>query len=278
MNSPSSPKSPIPGMKQIFMGAVGSGKTSALRSYIKHGLQVRAIFTEPSHEVVTDLTCEQGFHYTYIEPTAESWQDILDNATKVNTLPNSILVKQTDLGRSKFQGFLKFIKACNDFKCDRCGQKYGDASTWGTGVVLWVDSLTALSDMAMQNVVGGKPIKDLPDWQTAMDQTLAVVNALAVSSRCHVGLCAHLEMELDPVAGEMRVMVATLGKKLAPKVPRYYSDVILCKRQGTNFTWSTTASNFELKARNFPFADNLPPDVGPALAGWKARGGIIEEI
>lgn len=266
-------------MKQIYMGPVGSGKTSALRSWIKHGFQVRAIFTEPSVEVVSDITCEQGLHYVYIPPAAESWNAILENAVKVNTLPNAILAKQTDLNRSKYTGFLDFIRACNNFTCSRCGENFGDMSTWGTGVLAWVDSVSGISDMAMQNVVGGKPVKDLPDWQTAMDQVLVVVNNLALSSHCHVGLTAHLEMEPDLVAGTTKAMVATLGKKLAPKIPKYYSDVILCKRvNATTFVWSTSESNYELKTRNFPFADNIPADIGQALTLWKKRGGIVEPI
>jgi hypothetical protein len=52
-----------------------------------------------------------------------------------------------------------------------------------------------------------------------------------------------------------------------------FSDVILTKRQVTKFFWSTADSQADLKARNLPIADDLPPDFRPILEKWKSRGG-----
>jgi hypothetical protein len=71
-------------------------------------------------------------------------------------------------------------------------------------------------------------------------------------------------------------MAATLGRKLAPVLPRFFSDVILSERQGTKFTWSTASVGADLKARNLPVADGLPPDFGAIIASWKKQGGVIE--
>lgn len=263
----------------IFMGPFGGGKTSVIRQLIAAGLQVRGIFTEPSFEVVTDITCEQGFHYTYIQPVANSWADILENARMLNTLPFKVIMGMDNFNKTKYTGFLDFIRACNDFTCHRCGQKFGSMETWSTGVAAFIDGLTGLSEAAMQNVVGGKPVKDKPDWQSAMDQVKVVVNNLAISPHCHVILTAHTELELDEVAGTTKAMVATLGRKLAPQIPRYYSDVILSQRvNATTFKWSTVNSNYDLKTRNFPYAESVPVDMKAPLKVWQSRGGIVEPV
>jgi hypothetical protein len=89
-------------------------------------------------------------------------------------------------------------------------------------------------------------------------------------------LLAHAERETDEVSGGSKIMAATLGKKLAPRLPRFFSDVVLADRQGAKFTWSTAAIGADLKARNLPIADGLPPDFGPIITNWKKQGGIIE--
>ena len=37
----------------------------------------------------------------------------------------------------------------NDFTCDRCGESFGDVSTWNTDRAIVVDSLSGLNIMAM---------------------------------------------------------------------------------------------------------------------------------
>ncbi len=84
-------------------------------------------------------------------------------------------------------------------------------------------------------------------------------------------LTAHLERETDEVTGGVSLMASTLGKKLAPRLPRFFSDVIHAKRDGEKFSWSTASFNVDLKARNVPIADNLPPSFVPLLKQWKEK-------
>jgi len=70
-------------------------------------------------------------------------------------------------------------------------------------------------------------------------------------------------------------MASTLGRKLAPKLPRFFSDVVYADKTGSKFTWSTMALGADLKARNLPTADGLAPDFGPIIAKWKTQGGTV---
>jgi hypothetical protein len=84
-------------------------------------------------------------------------------------------------------------------------------------------------------------------------------------------MAAHLEREQDEVTGGVQLMASTLGKKLAPRLPRFFSDVVHCRRDGTNFFWSTASNNVDLKARNLPISDKLPASFVPLLKAWKDR-------
>lgn len=276
--SPDAPRSEIPGIKQLLMGPIGTAKTSSIRSWIAAGIEVRGIFTEPSHEVVSDLKCADGFHYHYIPPAAPGWDSMLDSAKKINTLNMKALAGLDDIDKRKYDEFMDLIKSCNRYTCDRCKKDFGDVAQWSTGVVLFCDSLTGISEMAMNLTVGSKPVKDKGDWQIAMDQVKRFVNQIATVPRCHVVLTGHVEVELDEVAQRPKIMVSTLGKKLAPQLPIYFSDVVLAMRESGQFYWATELAGVELKPRNFPFSAKLPADIGPAILKWKSRGGFIEEV
>jgi hypothetical protein len=125
----------------------------------------------------------------------------------------------------------------------------------------------------MNLIVGSKPVKSMADWGVAMDNVERFVTKFTTDIKCTAVMCAHLEREADEVTGGIQLMASTLGKKLAPKIPRFFSDVIQCQRDGSKFTWSTATPNVMLKARNLPIAMNLPPSFVPIINAWREKGG-----
>jgi len=137
-----------------------------------------------------------------------------------------------------------------------------------------VDSLSGLNIMAMTLVVGSKPTKAMSDWGVAMDNLEKLLQKLCTDTKCHFVLTAHLERETDEVSGGIQLMASTLGRKLAPKIPRFFDDVICCQRNGSEFTWSTAALNVDLKARNLPIGDRLEPSFVPLIKHWKEQNQL----
>ncbi|MFM9673602.1 hypothetical protein, partial [Streptomyces galilaeus] len=88
-------------------------------------------------------------------------------------------------------------------------------------------------------------------------------------------LLSHVERETDPVVGGTKITVSTLGRALAPVIPSKFSDVILASRDGAKWAWNTANSLADLKTRNLPVQDGLPPSFGPIIEKWKSRGGRI---
>lgn len=215
-------------------------------------------------------------HWHYIPPMSPSWADMLDSAKKINTFDLRTLSGLSDINKTKYQQFLDLIVLHNNFICQGCGEAFGDVSTWGTDRVVVNDSLSGINIMAMNLVVGSKPVRSMSDWGIAMQNEELFVQKICVDKRCHMMLIGHTEREVDEVTGASTIMTAALGRKLAPRIPRFFSDVVLAKKEADKFYWSTTAFGVDLKARNLPLGDQLLPSVVPLLETWKSRGGVIE--
>ncbi len=250
---------PKPGSNTMLVGATGTGKTYSIRTFLEAGVTPFVISTEPGIESTLGDLPEEQCHWHYIAPASSAWSDMLDSARKINMFDMKALASMTDINKRKYGQFLDVITTCNDFVCDRTGESFGDISTWGPDRAVIVDSLSGLNIMAMNLVVGSKPVKAMADWGIAMDNLERLIIKLTTDLKCYFVLTAHLERETDEVTGGTSLMASTLGRKLAPRIPRFFDDVILCKREGTIFTWSTTAMGADLKARNVPWSDKLQP-------------------
>jgi hypothetical protein len=84
-------------------------------------------------------------------------------------------------------------------------------------------------------------------------------------------MMGHTEREPSNTDGGLENMVATLGQKLAPKIPRPFSDAVLTRREGSKFFWSTTEPGYRLKTRNLPFSREIPPTFVPMIKAWHER-------
>jgi len=272
MTSPLPLPSSVPGLNVLLVGASGSGKTHSIRTLVDAGLEVFVLFTEPGMEVLADIPSDK-LHWKYIPPASPDFADMISSAEKINTMTIKMLSDLPDINKRKYTEFVDVLIALSNFKDDRTGQEYGAVDSWGPDRVLVVDSLTGLSLSAMNLVTGSKPVKNLADWGIAIDNLERLITKLCVDTRCHFVLIAHLERETDEVTGGTTLMASTLGRKLAPKLPRFFSDVIHVKCTAGKFEWSTATSNVETKTRNLTLAANLPPSFVPLITSWNKHSG-----
>lgn len=267
--------SPIPGPKILLIGDSGTGKTHTIRTLLDAGFkEVFVIFTEPGMEVVGDIPAGK-LMWKYLAPARSSWKTLREQANKINTLPYKTLTEMADMDKRKYNQFVQLYDVLANFKDDRTGKEYGAVDEWGTDRALVIDSLSGINLMAMKLVVGGKPVKSQPDWQVAMDNVETLVTQLTTGVWATVVIMAHMEREVDEITGGSTIMVSSLGRKLAPKLPRFFSDCIQSVRSGKEFTWSTATSNAALKSRNLPIANNIQPSFVRVVETWKKRGGLI---
>jgi len=271
----------LAGVNVLLEGPAGTGKTHALGTLADTGVEVFCLFTESGLETLLGYYTDTGkpvpsnLHWHVLPRGGSAFSTLAESANTINTTSLDVLYKLADNNRAKHNQFVGLLRALSDFPDDRTGNKYGAVDTWGPDRCLAIDSLTGINPIAMSLVVGNKPVKSQADWGIAQDQIEKLLRQLTDGCRCHVVLLAHVEREVDQVFGGVKVTVSTLGRALAPKIPPMFSDVILSVREGTKFSWSTANAQADLKARNLPIADGLPPSFKPIIDKWISRGGSL---
>jgi hypothetical protein len=263
------------------MGPAGTGKTYSLGTLADAGVEIFYLGLEPGLESLLAYWSDKGktvpdnVHWHQMEAPKASFLELIDSANKINTMQLDTLAKMQDPNRSKHNQFIKMLEVLNDFPDDRTGQRFGCVDTWTPSRALVVDGMAGLARAAMSLVVGGKPVRNQSDWGIAQDQVEKIVRLWTDNCSCHFVLIAHVEREQDAILGGIKLMVSTLGKALAPKLPPMFSDVVLTERSGSNFTWNTGSAMADVKTRNLAISEKLPADFGQIIKKWTSRGGVL---
>lgn len=263
----------------MMMGESGTGKTYSLRTLLDAGITPFVLFTDPGMESIADAAGDPKdcrIHWRFIAPANPSWNAMIDSATKIHTLSFSALTKLQSINKQEYGQFIEILRSLANFQCERCGREFGAVDDWNTDRAIVIDNLTGLSDASMKLVVGSKPVKAMSDWGLAMDNVKNLVERLSMNLHCMFVLIAHLERETDETTGAVRNMASTLGRKLAPVLPRTFSDVFEAVREGNVWTWRTDSVSTATKARNLPYAGRLDPTFVQIVESWKSHGGRIE--
>jgi hypothetical protein len=272
-----SPPFNMAGFNTLLMGPSGTGKTHAIGTLVESGIEVFYLGLEAGFESLAGYWTDRSkpippnLHWHNLAAPKASFSDMLDSATKINTLNLDALAKMSDPNRSKHNRFIELLTALNDFKDDRTGEKYGSVQSWDQSRAIVIDGMAGISDCAMSLVVGGKAVRNQSDWGIAQDQVFKLVSMLCNNCSCHFVLLAHVERETDLVLGGVKLMVSTLGKALAPKLPALFSDVILTARSADKWSWDTASMMADVKTRNLPIKSDNAPDFKAIVDKWSSR-------
>lgn len=257
----------------LLMGEIGTGKTRSLLTLLPEfldphtgnvergaGLETFLIALEPGYEAVFGSnSCAQGLHAHYVRQAAPDWKTMRKYASLAATMSMDALVKLADPGKSRYTQFMEVFAICESFVCDSCSRDFGDVSDWDNTRAICLDSLTGISSVAMSAVVGGKPIKSLPEYGFAMDFIEGFFKLFWGATQCNAICLAHIDREVNPVSGLSGITAHTLGQKLAPKLVKIPDEVILAEHDKGRYTWSTIADGVILKRRRLPESASLQP-------------------
>lgn len=267
----------------LLAGPAGSGKTSSIATQLLCDLEVFVIVTEPDGAASLLDACERlkapvdKLHWSLCTPASAGWMELEDMILKISTMDQKQLADQRDMGKAAFRpAAMKFLDAFRNFHCDRTGQKFGDFTKWDHTRSLNIDSLTGWSMIGFGCTVGFKPTANPGEWGIAQNFVFNMLNKINADRKCFFSLTAHIEKEQDELTGIKKIMVSTIGAKLAPKIPPFFSEVVRCERtlaagNKANFTWSTIDSQMDLKNRSLPIANNLPADFFPVVRAFRRR-------
>lgn len=274
-------KSALPGVNVLLMGPAGTGKTHSIGTLVESGVEVFYLGLEPGLESLLGYFTDRNkpvptnLHWHQLAAPKASFTDMIDAATKINTMSLETLAKMSDPKRSNHNQFIKLLEVMNNFPDDRTGQKFGPVESWGPNRAIVIDGMAGLGRAAMALVVGGKPVRNQSDWGIAMDTVEKFLFMTTSNCNCHFVLIGHVERETDAVLGGIKISLSTLGNKLGPKLNPMFSDVVLAVREGSKWTWDTGNAQADVKTRNLKVAQGLPPDFREIINKWKSRGGVI---
>jgi hypothetical protein len=273
--APTKPE-PVKGFTCLLQGDIGTGKTTALRTLIDAGITPFIIATEPGIAAILGDLPKGSYHIANHLPGNQNWTDMLANARLMNSTTLKAIAEMGDVKKNKFQQYMGIIETCANFKCEVTGESFGPVDSFSTDRALCLDTLSGFNRICMQFVIGAKPVASQLDWQVAQNINMAMIQTILANCLCHVVVNAHIDRELDEVLGGTKIMASSLGRKLAPLLPRDFDNVILAEvdREGKH-TWSTTPGAALLKSRHLPRGDKLSPSFVPMLEAWKKTGGII---
>lgn len=268
----------------LLLGEMNAGKTTAIRSLVEQGLEVFLLSTEPGYQDILGDIPPEKLHWHYVpafrtgpEKEGHSFDVLLSQAKLVNDNSYDTLQKMGGINKQNHQQFFDIISQCNNFTCQRTGVSYGDVAFWDTNRVFVLDSLSGVSQMAIRLCIGDKPFLEQRDYTAIQFQIRQLINGLCYRTKAWFVLTAHLERETDPITGAVKLMVSTVGKALAPELPRFFSDSIHCKMQVVGgvpkWTWNTLSGEVTVKSRNLPLREGLDPNFKLLIANWQKKQG-----
>lgn len=263
----------------LLMGDINTGKTTAaVRSLVKQGVKVRYLACEPGYEDVIGDIPPDMLAWNYVPPVQDDMTITADKVKLIQTLTDKQLKEMGGVNKARHTQLLDLMKLVNNFVDMRTGQSLGSVADWGDDVAFVMDGLSGLTQMAIKVKIGDKPFMEVNDYYAVQSMLRDFINTLVTNTKCIFVMTAHIEYEDDPVRGGKFLMPSTAGKALAPEIGRYFSDVILCKKdwdpqkQSMSFRWDNVDPNAKLKARNLKWGDRHPADFKPLLDHWKAKG------
>lgn len=234
------------------------------------------IVTEPvGLDTLIDVFAKKGLisklHWHQITPARPGFTDMQAAARLISTNTYETLSKMPPSGDRRNAQWIKLLTQLSNFHDQRTGNDFGPVDALPANSVLVIDSLSGLNLMAMDVVIGDKPTAHQGEWGVAMGTLEKLILSLTSQVKCAFVLTAHVEKEVNEITGATQIMSAALGRKLAPKLPRFFSEVALAYRLGSDFFWSTTAANVDLKNRSLPLGDKLQPSFVPIIEAYRLR-------
>lgn len=275
MSNPVTP-APLQAPSVLLLGPTGTGKTWSLSTLIESGLELFLISTEPNGVDSLLDACQKKeldlskLHYAAIQPARTGMAGLKDMANKVSMMNFESLSKLAPSTGRQHASWITMLTTLDNF-VDQRGVSYGPVEKFDASRALVIDSLSGLNTMAMDITVGDKLSAHVGEWGVAMGLLDKLILALTSGLKCTFVLVGHLEREFNEVTGQTALMASTLGKKLAPRLPRFFSEVVLSTRDGVKFGWSTAQIGVDLKPRALPLSDKLEPSFKPVVEAYKKR-------
>lgn len=167
----------------------------------------------------------------------------------------------------KFDGLSRLQDVLRDFK-DQQGKSHGRADKWGPDDVLAIDSLSAVCELVWSQCFGTRIVLEPSEYPTAQGFLETLFATLCWDLKCATVVTAHTEdrtvkkykQGTPDREKDFKQYPVLIGDKLKNVFAKYFSEVILAKRLGSNWYWDNQSGEADVKFRALPQSNQLKPD------------------
>jgi hypothetical protein len=211
--------------KMLLIGDTGAGKSGSLASLADAGYNLRILDLDNGIDILRSLLTDPKSGYSKESLARVDYETITDPMK--NVAGKLIPAKATQWQRA--------IKLLDNWKTETAD--FGPISSWTPKDVLVIDSLTMLSNAAMNFVLsmnarlGQKPHQsDWFDGQIMLEGLFQMLYDEGV--KCNVIVTSHIVF-IGEENGPQRGYPSALGSKFPPKIGRYFNTMLLAKSSGS---------------------------------------------
>lgn len=245
--------------KGLLVGESGSGKTGALASLVEAGYKLHIIDFDNGLDILAQVLPK----------------DKLDQVTYATFSDNfkSVGGKIFPSGAPKaWANALKFLETGKT----PAGVDTTSADKLSADTVLVVDTLSMASKAAMWQVLfTNQRLMEQPqiqDWGEAQRMIEGLIQWLTSDQvKCHVLVNTHITY-IEMQGGAMRGLPNSLGKALAPVLPRYFNTILLAQSRGQGKSAKRTLTALPqglIETKALVPASKLPDN-------WDLESGLAE--
>lgn len=244
-------------VKLLLIGNAKSGKTGSLVSLVKAGYKLRILDLDNLLDILKYMVKHECPEYlTNVESR------VLRDKRKASGV-GAVLD-----GPPK--AYINAVKMIDEWKykdVDGSEVDLGSPANWGPDCILVIDSLSRLCDAAYDWMFALNPKNDgravYGDAQDHVENLLAMLTSESMT--CNLIVIAHITYQDQP-DGTKKGFPQGIGQKLSPKIPEYFSSVVLYTNKNGKRTLQTNSNPLIDLANPAPFAmqPSYPIETGLA--------------
>lgn len=262
-------KKEIEPVKILLIGDSGAGKTGSLASLAAAGYNLRVLDMDNGLPILTNYLSDPESPYVKANPKVGDKLHWITCTDPMQTSADGNIWAKSALA------WKKAVSALNHWR--EGDVDLGKVSSWGVEDVLVIDSLTALSNAALNyhlslnSALGMKRTqnegrRDIGATQNMIRQLLTLLYDSSI--KCNVVVTSHITMVSEtghrPDAEEdkntnaqMIGYASSIGRALSPHIARYFNTVLIARPMGTGravrhkiFTSSTDVAGQVISGKN----------------------------
>ena len=247
--------------KLLLIGDAKSGKTGSLVSLVKAGYKLRILDLDNLLDVLKYMIIKEC-------PDKLDNVDFVTLRDKRKAGPNGPMIVGMP---SAFSKTLKMVDQWK-YKEDDVEVDLGRPDEWGSDTILVLDSLSRLCDAAYDYYEATAPRGKSGDFDgravygSAQDGVESLLAHLTSRNfACNVIVIAHIQY-MEQGDGTTKGFPQGVGQKLSPKIPQYFSSIVLYTNKNGKRTIRTNSTPLIDLANPKPFAmqPEFPIETGLA--------------